>query len=159
MAVAGEDLNAAFFKHYSESHGDRVTVLPGSVTTGKQKGPWLDRWLLVKPHKGCPFLYQTEIKNWSASAKDGQTLVVNARAQDVADYKQRRWERHWNVEHQTLKVPGTAKVLLPMNRPSSYRKESVKPLLIFWEALGPKETGNDHLFSVPATYDFPFDRW
>ena len=158
VAVTGEDLNAACFQHYSESRGDQVTILSGSVTTGKQKGPWLDRWLLVKPHKGRRFLYQTEIKNWSAFAIGGQTLAVNATAQDVADYKQRRWERHWDIERQSLKGPSTAKVLVPMNRPSAYKKTPVKPLLIFWEALGPKEIANDHLFTIPVTYYSKDDR-
>ena len=157
VALTGEDLNAACFQHYSESRGDSATILPGSVTTGKRKGPWLDRWLLVKPSKGRRFLYQAEIKNWSAAAIGGETLSVKVKPQELADYKQRRWERHWDMERQSLKGPGTAKVLVPMDRPKEYERMPVRPLLIFWEALAPKENVNDHLLSVPVTYNFPFD--
>ena len=155
VAAVGEDLNAACFQHYSGSRGDNLTILPGSVTTGKPRGPWLDRWLLVKPHKGRRFLYQTEIKNWSSTAIGGEALAVDASPQDVVDYKQRRWERHWDSEHSTLKGPATAKVLVPMKRPKEYQRISAKPLLIFWEALGPKEKADAHLFSIPVTYNFP----
>ena len=158
VAVAGEDLNAACFQHYSESRGDRVTILPGSVTTGKQKGPRLDRWLEVKPHKGPRFLYQTEIKNWSAAAIGGETLTVNASPQKVTTYKQRRWKKHWDFERQTLKGLGTAKVLVPMQRPERSKRIPVRPLLIFWEALGPAEKAHQHLFSVPVKYYCEADR-
>ena len=169
VAVTGEDLSAACFRHYAESSGDRITIVPEldktgkeigphPVTTGNTKGPRLDRWLEVKPHEGRRFLYQTEIKNWSAAAIGGENLSVEASPQEVADYKQRRWERHWDFERQTLKGATTAQVLVPMRKPSDYPRSSVKPLLIFWEALGPKERSDEHLFSLPVNYYSKDDR-
>ena len=158
VAVTGEDLNAACFQHYVESNNGQAVVLPVTVGTGERRGPRLDRWIEVQWSGEQKFLYQTEIKNWSAHAIGGETLAVHASTQDVADHKQRRWERHWDSEHQTLKGPGTAKVLVPMKKPDGYRGFSVKPLLIFWEALGPKEEADDHLFSIPVKYYFKGDR-
>ncbi len=158
VAVTGEDLNAACFQHYVESKDGRATVLEDRVTPGGRTGPWLDRWIEVQWGGEPKFLYQTEIKNWSAAAIGGQKLAVKALPQDVADYKQQRWERHWDSEHRTLKGPGTAKVLVPMKRPDRYRSLPVKPLLIFWEALGPKEGEDKHLFSLPVNYYSKDDR-
>ncbi len=157
VAVAGEDLNAACFRHYVECKSGRATVLEDPVTTGRQRGPRLDRWIEVQWGNEQESLYQTEIKNYSASAIGGETLAVKACEQDVNDYKQRRWERQWDSERGTLKHPHTAKVLVPMNKLDGYAQLQVKPLVIFWEALGPKEHVKKHLFSVPVTYDFPFD--
>ena len=157
VAVAGEDLNAAFFLHYVECKSGRATVLEDPVTTGRQRGPRLDRWIEVQWGDEQKFLYQTEIKNYSASAIGGEILAVEACEQELNDYKQRRWERQWNSEIQTLKHPHTAKVLVPMNKLDGYAQSQVQPLAIFWEALGPKEHVEKRLFSVPVTYDFPFD--
>lgn len=156
VAVIGEDLNAACFQHYVESQKGRAVVLSDTVGTGGRRGPRLDRWIEVQWVDEQKFLYQTEIKNWSAAAIGGENLPVNATAQDVADYKQRRWDRHWDMERKTLKGNGTAKVLVPMKKPDRYNGFDAKPLLIFWEALGPKEKADDHLFSAPVTY--PYER-
>ena len=53
-----------------------------------------------------------------------------------------------------------AKVLIPMNLPSIFMWEarSVKPLLVFWEAIGPSNLADSHLFKVDVRYDFPFRR-
>ena len=152
VAVTGEDLNAACFQHYVESKKGQAAVLPDTVGTGRRRGPRLDRWIEVQWGDEQQFLYQTEIKNWSAAAIGGEKLAVKATAPEVADYKQRRWERHWDMERKTLKGNGTAKVLVPMKKPDRYKSFDAKPLLILWEALGPKEKADDHLFSIPVTY-------
>ena len=156
VAVVGEDLNAACFQHYVESKGGRSKVHQIPVTTGKQRGPWLDRWIVVLKHGKGKILYQTEIKNWSAHAIGGERLPVKATLEEVADYKQKRWERHWDSERQTLKHPHTAKVLVRMKSHPDLDGLTTRPLLIFWEAIGPKEKADDHLFSIPVTYNFPF---
>lgn len=168
VAVMGEDLNTACFLHYAESLGDAAEVVVRRdesgkisrvhpVTTGKNPGPWLDRWIEVKPSKGRRFLYQAEIKNWSSTAIGGEELQFNATTRKLTAYKERRWKRHWDSERNTLKRPGTGKVLVPMKRPDDFKGVPVKPLLMFWEAIGPKARGKDHLFSIPVTYNFPFD--
>ena len=150
VSVVGEDLNAACFQHYAESKGATVEVLPGPVTIGKKKGPRLDRWIKADwPDDRGKILYQTEIKNWSAHAIGGRELQVNAKPDEIAAYKQKCWHRHWNPKSNTLKGNLCAKVLVPMKRPDGLEARDVRPLLIFWEALGHKKAGQ-HLFSVNA---------
>ncbi len=81
VGVIGEDLNTACFQSYLESTGGSAKVLtdtksskPLSVTTGKQKGPRLDRWMDVNWPDGSSTVFQTEIKNWSAHAIGGKVL-------------------------------------------------------------------------------------
>ena len=166
VAMVGEDLNTAIFQHYAAARGDHFEVVqkldksgnptgPHPVTPGGKYGPWLDRWLEVKPHQGRRFLYQTEIKGWAAAAIGGEILSVEASCAEVADYKQRRWEARWDSKHQTLNFHATAKVLVRMKPPKDLDALDVWPLLIFWEPIGPKELADDHLFCIPVTYNFP----
>ncbi len=160
VGVLGEDLNAACFQCYIESKGGSVAVLQDTVGTGGKKGPRLDRWITVDWSDGSKTVFQTEIKNWSAHAKGGKTLPVNAPSKEVADYKQRRWKERWDSSRRTLNDDKTAKVLVPMKPPSGLeeRRESIRPLLIFWEAIGPRNKSGDHLFHMDKpTCDFPFD--
>ena len=151
VSVVGEDLNAACFQHYAKSKGATVTVLPNPVTTGKQSGPRLDRWIKVDWPDGSKILYQTEIKNWSAHAIGGKNLPVTANPQEIADYKQRRWARHWDAESRTLRSWLCAKVLTPgMIPPHGLDGRTIRPLLIFWEAIGPK-CADVHLFDVAVS--------
>lgn len=158
VSVVGEDLNAACFQHYAESKGATVEVLPGPVTIGKNRGPRLDRWIKADWPDGSKILYQTEIKNWSAHAIGGKSLPAAASREKIAAYKQKCWHRHWNPKSNTLKGNLCAKVLVPMKRPAGLEARDVRPLLIFWEALGHKKAGH-HLFSVnacrPQYPDFP----
>lgn len=149
VSVAGEDLNAACFRRYAESKGAVVEVLPNPVTTGQKQGPRLDRWIKADWPDGSKILYQTEIKNWSAHAIGGKDLPVDATPQEVAEYKQKCWARHWNSKSGTLRGNLCAKVLVPMQRPDGLETRTVRPLLIFWEALGPQDA-DDHLFRVTA---------
>ena len=165
IGVVGEDLNTACFLHYLASKGAEPTVLDDSVTTGRQKGPRLDRWIDVKWRDGSRTVFQTEIKNWSAHAISGKTLSTCASPEEVSRYKAARWEHRWDTERHTLKrvshgtATATAKVLVKMKAPCGVDEEIVRPLLIFWEALGPRDKPDEHLFRIKKpTRDFPFDR-
>ena len=153
VGVVGEDLSAACFRRYLESIGHSVEVLmdprggkPLAVTTGKQKGPRLDRWIQVDWQCGSRTVFQTEIKNWSAHAIGGQPLRVSAAPEEVARYKQARWERHW--DGRTIRPASAAKVLDLMKPPVDVNKDEVRPLLIFWEPIGPPEQSDKHLFKI-----------
>ena len=163
VGVVGEDLNAACFQHYLESRGATVCVRNQSVTTGEQKGPRLDRWIDVTCSDESRIVFQTEIKNWSAHAIGGKTLSISASPSEVRDYKQARWKHHWDTEGRTLKDSNTAKVLVRMQSPQGIDEEVIRPLLIFWEAIGPRDKANDHLFCIKEpSYDFPLelrDKW
>ena len=89
VGLIGEDLNTACLQHYLESQGAAVTVYPDSVTTGKSKGPRLDRWIGVDGAFGENVLFQTEIKNWSAHAISGRKLRIDAPSHEIREYKRR----------------------------------------------------------------------
>ena len=157
VGLIGEDLNTACLQHYLESQGAAVTVYPDSVTTGKSKGPRLDRWIGVDGAFGENVLFQTEIKNWSAHAIGGKTISIDAPPPEVREYKRIQWERRWDAQCRTLNHSNIGKVLIRMNLPCHMKMEerSVKPLLVFWEPVGPSDS---HLFKMDVSYDFPFRR-
>ena len=156
VGVIGEDLNAACFRHYAESKGAKVVVRPEPVTTGNSKGPRLDRWIVVDWPCRSRTVFQSEIKNWSAHAISGKTLAVGATPDKVADYKQERWNLRWDSQSRALKLDMIAKVLVPMKPPTGLEEGPKRPLLIFWEAIGPRDQSDEHLFSVPnPTCDIP----
>ena len=157
VGVIGEDLNTACLQHYLESQGAKVRVYPDPVLPGGKKGPRLDRWIGVDGAFEEDVLFQTEIKNWSAHAFGGKTLSIDAPPLEVRKYKRRQWDVRWDAVRATLKDPSTAKVLMPMKLPSQpdMKERTVKPLLVFWEPVGPSDS---HLFKIDVNYDFPFGR-
>ena len=46
-----------------------------------------------------------------------------------------------------------------MKSPDGFDPSTVRPLLIFWEALGPAETPHDHLFRVEVAGDEFLELW
>ena len=162
VGVAGEDLNTACFLHYiKESKGSSATVLrdgsgsPLPVGPGTKKGPRLDRWIQVDWTSGLRTVFQTEIKNWSAHSLSGKTLSVSARIEEVREYKRMRWEHRWDSEARLLRNSPTGKVLRRMKPPAGVDEECIRPLLIFWEALGPSDRADDHLFDVEVNGQIP----
>ena len=161
VGVVGEDLNTACFRHFLKSRDAKAKVLDGPVTTGRQKGPRLDRWIDVKWCDGSRTVFQTEIKNWSAHAISGKTLSSCAPPEEVSRFKATRWEHRWDTEHHTFRnsrsVKKLAKALVRMNPPEGVDEKDVRPLLIFWEALGPRDSSGDHLFCVKVSPRFQFE--
>lgn len=160
VSVIGEDLNKACFQRYMESQGASSHVLPDPVTTGRKRGPWLDRWIVVDWPDGGKTVFQTEIKSWSAHAIGGRSLSVDATPEEVAELKQRNWGGLWNSEYRTLNHSSTAKVLAPMKLPDHLEEYSqdVRPLLIFWHLVGIQDQAWEHLFSMPnPTCKFSFE--
>ena len=156
--VVGEDLNVSCFQRYIESNGAKVTVRTDPVTTGRRKGPRLDRWIVVDWLDGRRTVFQTEIKNWSAHAIGVRTLPVRATPEEVAEYKQPRWQMMWDSQRRTLTFDLVAKVLVPMKPPPDLEGEDILPLLIFWEALGPRDQPDSPLFKMEGpTGGFQFD--
>ncbi|MYB58626.1 MAG: hypothetical protein F4X51_19770 [Gemmatimonadetes bacterium] len=160
VGVVGEDLAASCFQHYLESHQcAKVTIYDNPVTTGKKKGPRLDRWIAVDWPDGRRIVFQTEIKNSSAHATEGKTLPVSATSEEVAVYKQKLWEKKWNTQHRTLEDNNDAKVLVPMEPPLHLKREEVLPLILYWIAIGTPDQVNSHLFCIPnPACGFPLGR-
>jgi len=142
-SVAGEELGVALLKHYLESEGKEITLLSGSCTTGKQKGPRLDCWLLVTEGRKRT-LYQVEVKNWSAHAIGGRCLPIDADERDVSEYKIERWRHEWRNGRFTKRQ--VSKVLIPM-RPPTANYDYHEPLVCYWTALHP-EGLEEPLFAI-----------
>ena len=155
VAIVGEDLNTACFQHYLKSLDGQAVVLcnpdtgrPWPVTTGHTKGPRLDRWIQVTWSNESTTVFQTEIKSWSSHGFGGIQLPLSATPEEVNKHRQSRWDSLWDSGTRCLKHPRIVKVLERMKPPEGVDPESVRPLLIFWEALGPGESPDDHLFRV-----------
>lgn len=148
VGIVGEDLAAASLQHCIVARGGEAAVLrnpdtgrPLPVTTGRARGPRLDRWIRVAWPDGSTTVFQTEIKSWSAHAIGGKRLLLTASPDVVSAYKESRWTRRWNVASKSLMEFRTSKVLVPMKAPSDVEPATVQPLLIFWEALAPAGKG------------------
>ena len=165
VGVLGEDLSAAVLRHCLEANGTSgVNVRSEPVTTGRTKGPRLDRWIEADLPCGKSVLFQTEIKSWSAHAIGGKLLQLNASTDEVEKYRRQQWENLWDAERKTLGRADVAKVLVYMKQPCGTEKRTILPMLIFWTAMNPGEKPDvkervpgGHLFSISApTCDFRF---
>ena len=158
VSVIGEDLAAGCFQKHLENKGATVCVryiergdcfYPEPVTTGGQKGSSrLDRWIVVDCPVGGRTVFQTEIKNSSAWAIGGEVLALDASTECFRDYKARMWRKAFNPDIQSLRDPGAAKVLKKMKVPCALSEECVKPLLICWTPMAPKNNPDSFLFQV-----------
>jgi hypothetical protein len=142
IGMIGEYLNFIAFKHYLENKEKDIEVIflkrederPIPVTQGKQKGKRLDMWIIEK-HKGEPNnLFQCEIKNWSATAIGGKSLILNANNEEIFKVAKHQWDRQLKEFLKPYEKSTISKVLTPMKVPEKYEsfKNKVKPLLIFW---------------------------
>lgn len=161
VSVCGEDLGCGLLKHYFESRGASVEVLPGPCTTGDLRGPRLDKWIRVTGSSELndpDVLFQVEIKNWSAHALDGKVLEIEATPEKIACYKKDRWRKEWE-DGVGIKKPSLKKLLTPISPPAKFVNIRAKPLACLWTAIHP-DGETDSLFSVPLpeSYRGYFDR-
>lgn len=161
IALVGEDLGAGLFQHYlrEQEHYHNVEILrdPNGHTvgcsTGKKTGPRLDCWIYVEDKKGKQFLFQTEIKSWSAYAVGGNKLEVDASDKVIKEFAIDRWERYKKefFKPQAIKdekkrkkkeenAKKVLKVLKEMKPPDIEEYKDLKPvpLLILWVVIHPK---------------------
>ena len=157
VSVCGEDLGCGLLKHYFEARDAsvKVDVRPEPCTTGKQKGPRLDRWVRVTgaSELGAPdVLFQVEVKNWSAHAIGGRELRRDPTAEEIADYKKERWTREWGDKEwgdaEGIKTPSLMKVVERMAPPPGLAHLHVETMACMWTALHPTGAA-ECLFSVP----------
>ncbi|MDE2778062.1 MAG: hypothetical protein OXI91_00085 [Chloroflexota bacterium] len=156
VSVLGEDLGAATFQHCLEANGaGKVLVRTEPVGTGKRKGPLLDRWIEAD-FEGKRYLFQTEIKSWSAHAIGGKKVSLCATRAQLLEEKRRNWGKVWDPINKSLSNKLVAKVLVPMKPPKDAESREILPLLIFWYpiGLGSRSQGRQlakggHLFSIP----------
>ena len=156
VGIVGEDLNAACLQHYLKSLDGQAVVLrspdtgrPLPVTTGRKKGPRLDRWIRVEWPDRSTTVFQTEIKSWSAHGFGGVRFPLSGSLPELRKRKREQWDNLWDSRGKRLKHPLTVKVLVPMKLPDCVdQAQEVLPLLIFWAALESRKNPNDHLFQV-----------
>ena len=164
VGIVGEDLNTACLQHYLESKSGSASVVrhedsgkPLPVTTGRTKGPRLDRWINVKWPDQSTTVFQTEIKSWSAHGFGGTTLPLSLSPEELKERKQNQWDSLWDSENGRLTHPLTKKVLVWMKPPDGVDLKDVRPLLIFWAALECREEPDSHLFRVEVADYFKVD--
>lgn len=134
--VIGEDVAIAVFCHYLSSRGWEVTPLDEPCTQGTKKGKWLDKWLLVESNDDA-WLYQAEVKNWSAHSIGGKHLALDATPEEFRILTQARWREEWDEVNKKFHKPQVNKVLLTMRPPMLYRKQRIEPIVIYWFAIHP----------------------
>src|SRR3989344_2781037 len=136
ISIIGEDLNTYAFKHYLENNENaHVEILSCSVTTGKNKGKRLDRWICVE-RNGTKILYQCEIKNWGATAIGGKRLEKNANNDSKLKVAEINWKRQLNEAFSKGEYPnGVTKVFVKMKPPKEYEGMKVEPLILYWMPL------------------------
>ena len=163
IGIVGEDLGAACLQHHIRARGGEAVVRhnpdtgrPLPVTTGYTKGPRLDRWIQVTWPDRPTTVFQTEIKSWSSHGYGGIRLPLSASSDEVRVHRQGRWDSLWDSGSRRLKHPRTVKVMERMKPPGGVDPKTVRPLLIFWEAVGHSDAPDAHLVRVEvADPEFP----
>ena len=145
-AVLGEDLGIALLIHYLRfrKNDRRVEALDLPVTTGRQKGPRLDKWIICESGSEGEILYQVEVKNWSGHSIGGKPLPPELNQETLLEYRKDRWLRLFDNENKTLKHTTARKVLKKMRPPTKHSHLVQKPLICFWEPIHPR--GDDEPF-------------
>jgi hypothetical protein len=140
VGMIGEYLNFIAFKHYLENKNTEIKFIerndgrPIPVTQGTKKGKRLDMWIVEKNEDKIKNLYQCEIKNWSATAIGGKSLMLNSDNEEIFKVATYQWDRQIKEFSKPYKKSTISKVLKPMKVPEGYEnfENKVKPLLIFW---------------------------
>jgi hypothetical protein len=158
-AMIGEEFAVSLVLQYFQKNGKTLVALPVPCTQGTQKGKRLDKWFVQKDPEGV-FLYQTEIKNWSAHSIGGTPAVkewhdLPLDSLEWTQYRKKVWNRRFTT-NSTLRDPEARKVLTPMKPPSEFEHAAIKPVICFWEGMHP-EGKVDVFFDVSLTGE-KFDR-
>jgi len=146
-SLIGEDLVLGLLALYFKETGRALRRQPDyRCTSGKQRGPWLDAWLLTKKGE----LFQAEVKNWCASAIGGVSIDGGLEPRSTRRNQRRRYtwfqaaesnrERYLNHKDVAAKV---WKVLVPMEPPEDWPRRNAKPLLAFWSSIAPQGAASE----------------
>jgi hypothetical protein len=155
-ALWGEDLLISLLQHYWKSRENANSkILSYTCTTGRQKGPRLDAWVLKNPLKATAELYQVEVKNWTAYSFGGKSLRhdLTGDTQELLACSNQHWSHFFS---RTSLPKEIAKVIEPMQPPAGYSDHKPRPLLCFWayilnsknQPLGQWTSGNNRTLSI-----------
>jgi len=150
IGLIGEDLCVSAFKHYYRGKAKDYPQFPVTQRNRHGRGPRLDRWISVKSNIGENILYQTEVKNWSASAINGLPLSLNASNKEISDICNKLITRQLVAG---MKNTLLNKVLIKMRVPDQLQGvKRVEPLVIFWM---PMQKNGKFLFEgTPKKFGF-----
>ena len=143
--VAGEDLGLALLQHYFSQQDCAVEQLAKPVRNAGG-GTWLDGWLKVTG-KNEGFLYQVEIKNWTAHSKNGRPAPLNAAQDDLRKIARKHWNSIWDEQSRHFKAKEARKCLEKKTSPEADLE--TRPIICFW---WPVSAGDDvsPMFEVEA---------
>ena len=102
---------------------EHVAIRTEPVTTGRKKGPRLDRWIEADLDGGQKGLFQTEIKSVSAHSTGHKRIMLNASQEEMSDHEQENLGRPVELRKDTLRDQPMAKVLVPMKTPRDHREK------------------------------------
>jgi hypothetical protein len=124
---------------------------------GTQKGYRLDCWVLLTDKlSGDRWLYQVEIKNWSAHSIGGKRLSRAISDDEMAEYRRSRWRQQFDIDTNVPRWNETKKVLTRMKPLEDYLGTPIRPMLCFWEPMHPQ--GSDESFFGVETKHDVFDK-
>lgn len=144
-SLIGEDLVLALFKHYWMTANSESIAFDYLCKSVGQKGPRLDAWAITKTT--C---FQTEVKNWCASAIGGKD--VGNHAESLRRAAKHNLKRYLGTSDTSVKV---WKVLAPMNPPPEQRGRTILPLLAFWSPVAARDDGATNL--LPPFFSIRLD--
>lgn len=149
--LAGEELSFELMRYYFRRKGISASLLEGSCTTGRTKGPRLDGWFQIsEPARDT--LFQVEVKSWSFHGyKSGEPLPLELSPEDLRNRKIEKWNSYWNSKAipTNFHAPLLQKVLVPMRKRIDFSGD-VFPLACLWDAVHP-EGAEEPFFSVPIS--------
>jgi len=120
--LIGEDLVLGLLHHYLRTTRGGCNH---PIVKCRGKGSWLDAWVITNSE--C---YQTEVKNWCASAFGGREIKADdSNVLGVSKYNLVRYLTHKDAANSVWKV------LKPMSRPAEYGHLDLLPLLAFWSPV------------------------
>ena len=131
IGLFGEELLIQIFAHYLKAIEYEVSIYNEIPKTGNLKGSRLDAWIECK--KGNQrFLYQTEVKNWSAYAVGGKSVPLNIDEKKLRKQSRDRHDQQFNEHFQKSQKTIVNKVLIPMMPPKNANVKIAKPVVIYW---------------------------
>ncbi len=123
--LIGEDLVLGLFQHYLRTKEHVIAKIPTRCKGPENRGSRLDAWVFTP--NAC---YQTEVKNWCASAMGGVSVgSTDETLLRAAKLNLARYLGHKDTAKHVWKV------LKPMSRTAEHEHLELRPLLAFWSPV------------------------
>ena len=162
-----EDLAAAILEHCLHRNGvEHVAIRTEPVTTGRKKGPRLDRWIEADLDGGQKVLFQTEIKSVSAHSTGHKRIILNASQEEMSDHEQENWDGPVELRKEHAERPTNGQSAGADEDSRDHREKAHPAAPDLLAAIRPKDrtqrhdqVEGGHLFKVTGvTYNFGFQK-